>query len=72
MYFIVLTCSPTHISYYIILNATLLSYHQLYNMKELTGALRKSNVRQASYLGARLASFDTNNDGHISIGELGK
>ena len=43
-----------------------------YTMKELTGALRKSNVRQASYLGARLASFDTNNDGHISIGELGK
>jgi len=41
-------------------------------MKELTGALRKSNVRQASYLGARLASFDKNNDGHISIGELGK
>ena len=39
---------------------------------ELTAALRKSNVRQASYLGARLASFDKNNDGNISIGELGK
>jgi Ca2+-binding EF-hand superfamily protein len=41
------------------------------NVSELTAALRKSNVRQASYLGARLASFDKNNDGNISIGELG-
>lgn len=41
------------------------------NVAELTVALRKTNVRQASYLGARLASFDRNNDGHISIGELG-
>ncbi len=61
-----LICSPAHNSR---CYETLLLCHELI---ELASELRKSNVRQASYLGLRLASFDKNNDGRISIGELGQ
>ena len=53
-------------SYSYIISATL-----LLTIIELANSLRKSHVRRATFIGDRLASYDKDKDGRISIGEFG-